>query len=120
MKTKKIVKLSEIYQIIGDYLHANGDANVESIATHNNRDPKNHLKYTLHLSPINRELESYEEEKVICIDYNERVIKQTIPSGIKEVDEPLNGRTCVCCGQAVHSTSATRKVCNKCVNEFKF
>lgn len=120
MKTKRITKLSELHQIIGNYLYMYGDADIASIATHTNGDPNNHLKYTLHLAPIDRELEINEEENVLQIDYHTISIEEKIPSGIKTVDEPLNGLNCECCGKPVHSTSATRKVCNKCASQYKF
>lgn len=120
MKTKRVVKLSELHQIIGNYLYMYGDANITSIATHTNGDPKNHLKYSLHLAPIDRELEPNEEETILGIDYYEIPIKESISSGFKYVDEPLNGHVCECCGNPVHSTSATTKVCNKCASEYQF
>ena len=120
MKTKRIVKLSELHQIIGNYLYMYGDANVASIATHTNGDLNNHLKYSLHLTPIDRELELNEEETILGIDYREISIEENIPSGIKYVEEPLNGRICECCGNPVYSTSSTTKVCNRCASQYEF
>lgn len=120
MKTKRVVKLSELHQIIGNYLYMYGDANITSIATHTNGDPKNHLKYSLHLAPIDRELELNEEETLLGIDYHEVPIKESISSGLKYVNEPLNGYMCECCGNPVYSTSVTTKVCNKCASEYQF
>lgn len=120
MKTKRVVKLSELHQIIGNYLYMNGDANIASIATHTNSDHNNHLKYSFCLTPLDRVLKLNEEEDVLTIDYHEVPIKESISSGLKYVDEPLNGHMCECCGNPVHSTSATTKVCNKCASEYQF
>lgn len=120
MKTKRVVKLSELHQIIGNYLYMYGDADITSIATHTNGDPNNHLKYSFHLAPIDRELEVNEEETVLGIDYHKIPIEDKISVGIKYVDEPLNGQLCECCGNPVHSTSVTTKVCNKCASQYEF
>ena len=78
MKTKRVVKLSELHQIIGNYLYMYGDANITSIATHTNGDPKNHLKYSLRLAPIVRELELIEEETLLGFDYHEVPIEEPV------------------------------------------
>ena len=124
MKTKRVVKLSELHQIIGNYLYMYGDANIASIATHTNGDPENHLKYSLHLAPIDRELELNEDETILGIDYHEIPIEEPAATfSQKTIIRPsmrFNGNICVCCGKPISSSSATVRVCNKCVSEFKF
>ena len=120
MKTKRIVKLSELHQIIGNYLYMHGDANIASIATCTNSDYNNHIKYKFNLTPINGVL-ALDEEDILTINYHEVSIEEEkTASGIKYVDEPLNGQCCECCGEPVYSTSATTKVCNKCASQYEF
>ena len=124
MKTKRVVKLSELHQIIGNYLYMYGDANIASIATHTNGDPENHLKYSLHLAPIDRELELNEEETILGIDYHEIPIEEPAATfSQKTIIRPskrFNENICECCGKPVDSENKVVKVCNKCVSEFKF
>lgn len=124
MKTKRVVKLSELHQIIGNYLYTCGDANIESIATHTNGNPNNHLKYSLHLSPIDRELELNEEETILGIDYHEVPIEESAVTFSHETmirsAKRFNGNICECCGKPVDSENEVIKVCNKCASEYKF
>lgn len=120
MKTKRIVRLSELHQIIGNYLYMHGDADITSIATHTNGDPNNHLKYSLHLAPIDREMLPNEDEDVLGINYHEISIKENISLESKATNKSFNTNNCVCCGKPIDSSSATIKVCNACANEYKF
>lgn len=124
MKTKRVVKLSELHQIIGNYLYMYGDANIVSIATHTNGDHKNHLKYSLHLAPIDRELEPNEEETMLGIDYHEIPIEEPAATfSQKTIIRPskrFNGNICECCGKPVDSENKVVKVCNKCASEYQF
>ena len=124
MKTKRVVKLSELHQIIGNYLYMYGDANIASIATHCNGDPKNHLNYSLHLAPIDRELKLNEEETILKIDYHEIPIEEPAATfSQKTIIRPsnrFNGNKCECCGGLVDSENKVVKVCNKCASEYQF
>jgi len=124
MKTKRVVKLSELHQIIGNYLYMHGDANITSIATHTNGHPKNQLKYSLRLAPIDRELELNEEETILGIDYHEVPIEEPVATfSQKTITRPskrFNGNICECCGEPVDSENEVVKVCNKCASEYQF
>lgn len=124
MKTKRVVKLSELHQIIGNYLYMYGDANIASIATHTNSDHNNHLKYSFCLTPLDRVLKLNEEEDVLTIDYHEIPIEEPAATfSQKTIIRPskrFNGNVCVCCGKPVDSEDKVVMVCNKCASEFKF
>ena len=46
-----------------------------------------------------------------------RTISETF---FQNKDYPANGNQCVICGNPIHSTSVTTKVCDKCASEYKF
>lgn len=68
MNVKRITYLSELYNIIGNYLHQHGDANILAMATHTNSDINNHTHYSISLENLNDDLK---EIKTISINYHE-------------------------------------------------
>ena len=64
---RRKVKLSELYKEIGNYLYANDDVDVFSIATHCNSE--NHIQYTLKLCDLKSD--SFEVIGEINVKYEE-------------------------------------------------
>lgn len=77
MKTKRITLLSELHNLIGNYLYENGDANIVSIMTHNSGDINNKKKYSLVLRDIKADPHEFGvKEDFLTIDYRDVIEKE--------------------------------------------